>query len=211
MKRLESSQEGNTLYAHFVDGVNLYGSELDLCITFTLLDELRTLAPAVLNKALKKIYSTLVKIKVQLIDSDDYKFYAREETLNNHREYLVTIIEDEKVEQDTKDIAVKLIVLIGNLRASGEDYLVAYNLISKYQMTVNLNAELSQCSCFEQKSGLQDESQTRFRLNTKNSSEVVVLHQTDQPDSFINLSTMAFDEQYAYIDCLSIGMFKIGI
>lgn len=182
-----------------------------MCITFTLLDELRTLAPAVLNKALKKIFSTLMKIKTDLINSDNYRFYTREETLNNHREYLVSIIEDANVEQNTKDIALKLIVLIGNLRTSGEDYLVAYNLISKYDMTINLSSELSQAISSNQMSGSENKAQSKFSVNTSSSSEVIVLHQPDETHSFVNYSSMVFDEKYLYLDCISHGMYKIGI
>ena len=145
--------------------MNLYGSELNISIIFKLLDNLKQAAPEVLEEALVKIYHTTTALSMhtrasqpgtnghlggasfqkgtQSIASGHFQFYAREEILDEHRNYLVELVNDDTTQQNVKEVALRLIIVIGNLRSSGEDYLVAYNLISRHQLKVNLNAELS--------------------------------------------------------------------
>ena len=111
-----------------------------------------------------------------MIPATDYRFYVRENVLDEHRDYLANLIEDEKTEQKVKELALRLIILIGNLRSSGEDYLVAYNLIVRHQITINLNAELSMNECFQQKSASKTSQSVSFRVNDLSSSKVGVLH-----------------------------------
>ena len=170
---------------------------------------MRAVAPDVLEEALNKIYTTIAKLKIQLLSSDDYRFYAREEVLNTHRDYLVNLIEDESIEQSVKDLAIRLIILIGNLRSSGEDYLVAYNLIAKYDMKVNLNAEISMNRCFHQANKMS--SKCSFKVNEVGSSEVTIIHQISQGDLQEKHTFFGFDENYAYLDISDIGILKVGL
>ena len=194
-----------------LEGINLYGSEIDISITFTLLDKLKKVAPEVLEDALMRIYQTIFKLKSHLISTDDYKFYAREEILNEHRNYLVDLINEEGTEQKIKELALRLIILIGNLRSSGEDFLVAYNLIVGHQLSINLNAELSMNRCFNQKSDSQSSQSASFRLNERSSSKVVLFLGQEYKFQKEQVVGLAFDEKFAFIDIKDDGILKIGL
>lgn len=153
----------------------MYGFEMGLSLTFTLLDELSEAAPEILEKALKKIYSTITQLKSGLLEASDYKFYAREEILNRHRDYLTKLARSEKSSQAVKELAIRLVVVIGNLRSSGEDYLVAYNLISEGSLKINLDAELSLNPHFHGSLASTDQQDGEaFKFNSKDSQEIEV-------------------------------------
>lgn len=58
---------------------------------------------------------------------------------------MISLLADKNSTDAVKEICIKLILLIGNIRGSGEDFLVAYNLINKHGYDFNVDAELSQC------------------------------------------------------------------
>ena len=184
---------------------------MDTCITFTLLDNLRSVSPEILEQALRKIYTTVAKFKTQLVASDEYQFYTREEILNNHRGYLVGIIKDEGVSQDCKDLALRLILLIGNLRSSGEDYLVVYNLIQKYQMRINLNAEILLNSCFQGKEKVQNGKVASFKVNSSSSHSVTLLFEPQKSILVQKQVIFAFEPDYAYLFIKDSGLSKVGL
>lgn len=82
-----------------------------------------------------------VELGALLGKSEEYRL-AHEEVLNQQRDFLISLVEDDNTNTKIKDLALKLIILIGNIRASGEDYLIALNLINKYSLTTNLFNEL---------------------------------------------------------------------
>jgi len=165
-------------------------------MTFTILDELRSIAPAILEKAMKSIYNVLTQIKTGLFKTDDYKFYAREEILTRHREYLVQIYNDKDTPLSVKDLSVRLIILIGNLRSSGEDYLVAYNIIKENGLKMNLDSELSLNTYLQEAlSNNQAHEQSMFKVNEKNSSEVTILTGMDYDIVKSNATHFAFDKE----------------
>ena len=121
-------------------------------ITFTLLEELKETSPDLIERVLTKIHSVLQKLLPQILEANNYRFYEREKSLNEYRDYLVKLIEEKDAKQSVRDLALRILVLIANLRESGEDYLTAYNLIVKHQMKIDLrselivNSDLAQCA-----------------------------------------------------------------
>lgn len=190
--------------------MTVYSFEMGLSLTFTLLDELSEASPSVLEKAMKNIYTAIVKLKTGLFKTDDYKFYAREEILNRLREYLLKLFKSDRSTQGVKELAVKLLIIIGNLRASGEDFLIAYNLIRENNMKINLDSELSLNKfLLENPSGTQAES--RFKLSEKNSREIEILTGMDTDPDRTSHTAFAFDKQYMYLVNRSVGVFKVGL
>lgn len=53
------------------------------------------------------------------------------------------MVQDETVDKDIKVLAIKILVLFGKARASGEDLLVAINLVNQYQIGIDLTNELN--------------------------------------------------------------------
>jgi hypothetical protein len=131
--------------------MKLLAFEAGISFSFTMLKELRHHAPSILENAMKNTYSVLTKMTSGLLRTVDYQFFVREEILNRHREFLIELAEDEKSTPNLKELAVKLILLVGNMRASGEDYLIAFNLIKKLHLNINIDAELSLTKYFKEK------------------------------------------------------------
>lgn len=74
----------------------------------------------------------------------DYEFFdTTEELLNNQRDFLVELATDQSSPKLIRELSVKIILLIGNIRESGEDLLVVYNLIKEQNINVNLYNELN--------------------------------------------------------------------
>lgn len=190
--------------------MSVYSFETGLTLTFTLLDQLKQSAPHVLENALQNIYGAMLKLKAGLIKPNDYKFFAREQILNRHRDYLVTLIQDETASQSVRDLAVKLVLIIGNLRCSGEDYLMAYNLIKTYNLTVNLDAELS-LNKFFQSENSQEGLKESFKVNTKESKDVELMSGIGNDPTRYNFTQLSFDDRHMYLYNSYSGLYKYGI
>jgi hypothetical protein len=193
-------------------GVSVYSFEMGLSMTFTLLDELVEVAPALLEKTLKNVYSSLTQIKTGMLESNDFKFYAREEIMNRHRDYLLKICRDEKTSRSIKELCVRLIVVIGNLRSSGEDYLIAYNLISENNLTINIDSELSVNKYFKESlTSSENEYTPVFKINEKGNTEVEILSGVGVDVVKSNFACFTFDSKYIYIYNMYAGTFKVGL
>lgn len=194
-----------------IGGLSVYNFEMGLSMTFSILDELSTVAPAVLEKALRNIYSSLTQLKTGLFNSNDYKFFAREEILTRHRDYLVKLFNDKFTSVGIKEMCIRLIVLIGNLRESGEDYLVVYNLIKENAMRLNIDPEISLNNYFQDSSrDSQNSEKIEFKINEKNSREIEFFTGSEIDPNQNNSTSFAFDKDYIYLDNVYTGMFKIA-
>ena len=85
-----------------------------------------------------------------------------EDILNNQRDFLVSLIEDPKISQKIKELALKIILLFGNIRESGEDYLTVFNLLKEHKFNTNIYNELRHNSHFE-KENKESLSEDRFK------------------------------------------------
>lgn len=66
-----------------------------------------------------------------------------ESTLNDQRSFLICLIEDTQICKEIKGLAIRIIVLFGKVRASGEDLLIAVNLINQHKLGLDLSNELN--------------------------------------------------------------------
>ena len=181
-------------------------------LSYSLLDELGSIGSTILENALKNIYSVMIQLKTGLSDRNDYKFYAKESILNNHRDYLVNLIHNKDSSSEVKSLALKLVVLIGNLRESGEDYLCAYNLVKQYDLRLNLDAELALNKHFQDHSSNSIENyKPQFQLNEKNSKEIELLSGLGYEPNINYQTDIGFDDKYIYLFSNNCGLFKIGL
>ena len=105
----------------YIDEAGFQANELEISLTFTLLDELFNFSPTILENVLKNIYSIMVQLKSELIESNEYQFYEREQVLNRHRDYLIKLIKSkQKISGNVKDLALRILIIIGNIRESRE-------------------------------------------------------------------------------------------
>lgn len=192
----------------------MQSSELGISLTFTLLDELFNFSPSILENALKNIYSVMIQLKSGLLSTDEYQFYEREQVLNRHRDYLVKLIRSkQKISSNTKDLALRILVIIGNIRESGEDYLIVYNLIREFDLKVSLDTELQLNRYFQDTATVDsgDSSAPKFRLVENESKEVEFMTGLGNDPSMYNQTDFAFDDKYVYLWNYSQGLFKFGL
>jgi hypothetical protein len=198
-------------YLKIIGGLSVYTFEMGLSMTFSILDELSSVAPAVLEKAMRNVYASLTQLKTGLFGTDDYKFFAREEILTRHRDYLIKLFNDKFTSVGVKEMCIRLIILIGNLRESGEDYLVAYNLIKENALRLNIDPEISLNSYFQESSGASQSSNSiEFKINEKNSREIEFFTGSDIDPNQNTSTSFAFDKDYIYLDNIYTGMFRIA-
>jgi hypothetical protein len=126
--------------------------------------------------------------------------YSDEETINNQRDFLADIARDESIKQSTRELSVKLILLLGNARASGEDYLVAYNIIKECQLNTSIRNELSISALLDNDvSTSASSTEKEFKKIEDSSKEVQILTGFAPDISYYSRSGLTFDENYAYI------------
>ena len=188
-------------------------NELGISLTFTLLDELFNFSPNILENALKNIYSVMIQLKSGLLNTFEYQFYEREQVLNRHRDYLLKLIKSKhKISSTIKELALRILLIIGNIRESGEDYLIIYNLIREYDLRVSLDTELHLNKYFQETAvTTSDESSApKFRLVENESKEVEFMTGLGNDPSIYNQTDFAFDEKYVYLWNYGQGLFKFG-
>ena len=62
--------------------------------------------------------------------------------LNDARNFLVTVIEDKDSTKRAVELAFKIILLLGVVRANVEDFLIVSTLLDKHNSNVDLRQEL---------------------------------------------------------------------
>ena len=110
-----------------------------------MMKEIGKTSPNVLMSSLKSLYQSFITSDCEqrrIVSSID--FYAEEELFNEVRTYLISLLEDKNAPPKVQEVCLKLILLIGNARGSGEDYLIVYNLIDQHGFDFNLDPEISQ-------------------------------------------------------------------
>ncbi len=68
-------------------------------------------------------------------------------SINEARDFMTKILEDPIVKDDqTKELALKLLLVIGIMRANVEDFVLAINLIEKYKYQYDISEEINRIS-----------------------------------------------------------------
>lgn len=158
-------------------------------------------------------------------------FYAEEELLDELRGFLTDhLLNNESA--IIRELSLKLIILIGNQRGSGEDYLIAYNLITKHGYDFNLDPELSQSKFIESKGqgtkGEEDLLKVSYEgsslghiLKGEHSSESMFEKDPNDPNApsikvkwheidFDKPLTLTVDSDFVYVYQPEEGLFKYG-
>ena len=74
--------------------------------------------------------------------------------MNEARSFLQEIFEDGNQAKETREIALKMIVVIGVLRANSEDYFLAINLMEKHKFDCDLSEEIGRVTFDVEESAL---------------------------------------------------------
>jgi hypothetical protein len=152
-----------------------------------------------LENSMKEIYTILARVNTGLLKSDNYQFFAHKEILNRHRDFLVSLVEDQNTPLQLKELAVKIILLVGNLRKSGEDYIIVYNLIRNHQLNVNVYSELALTKHLHEEEKDTKENGLKFKMNEEARKEVEILIGLDADPYKNNYTSMTHDKDHVYI------------
>lgn len=70
-------------------------------------------------------------------------FFIADQTINEAREFLTQIIENPLVtDLETKEMALKMVLVIGILRSNAEDFVLGINLIEKHKFEFDISEEI---------------------------------------------------------------------
>jgi hypothetical protein len=202
---LESYFEGTNTSESF------FAFDSGLRLSLSLLKELSNLSQAILETSLTSIYQTMVRTPCeQLRDVSSFDFYSREELYNECRKYLIELLKDSKASNTVKELSAKIILLIGNIRGSGEDFLIVYNLIRELGLDFNIDTELSQNKFVEIKQEGSKEGEEQLKVSYEGNKSAYILKGGDDDPDYYNPVNITMDSEYIYLYQSGKGVFKFG-
>lgn len=109
-------------------------ASLDVGLNFalTVLKEIRYLNQSILVNALSKLYMSLSEMTPGILYHSDKEAFLQDHSLNEARDFLVSLVEDASWDNKLVELAYKLIIRIGLARSNPEDFLVVVNLLNKH-------------------------------------------------------------------------------
>jgi hypothetical protein len=202
---LESYFEGNSTTVDFAN------FDLSTRSTLTTMKELGKTNPKILVGTLKSIYESFITTECELRRKvSNFDFYAEEELMNELRSYLIKTIKAKSTPIEIQEICLKLILLLGNQRGSGEDYLIVYNLIAQNGFNFNIDAELSQCRFVESKGQGDKGDEELLKVSYEGSSSGHMLKGGDCDLDFNAAFNITADSHYIYLYQKDKGLHKFG-
>ena len=82
-------------------------------------------------------------------------FFVSDQCINEAREFLNSILEDSgQTDIKIKEIALRLILVIGIMRANVEDFVLAINIMEKHKYQFDISEEISRISFDVEESAL---------------------------------------------------------
>jgi hypothetical protein len=185
--------------------------ETGLRFSLNLMIEVGKTNPKMLVGSLKSLHHSFVTANCeQRRNVTSFDFYAEEQVLNDLRTYLIQLIHDKNSSELIQELSIKLILLIGNLRGSGEDFLVVYNLIREHKFEFNIDLELSQCKFVDDKSHGSSNAGESLKISYEGSRSAYVLKGGDCDLNLGSSLNMTFDSDYIYLHQSGKGLFKLG-
>ena len=169
------------------------------------------------EKALQRFYTSVYHKEPRNFNPSSAEFYAREDKLNQYMNFFTHLLDSEGTSETVKELAIRLILLVANIRKSGEDYLVAYNYISSRNWKINLHAELSLNPYLKgidieepESKPIVIEPEGDFEINFDDSRKFKMDNPTDHELNFATRCSFAFAEDYFYLFIRNNGIVKIG-
>ena len=101
----------------------------------------------ILKSSLQYLYESFCNASPAALYGINKTFFVSDQSVNEARSFLTQILEDEKqADLEVKQIALKLILVIGIMRANVEDLTLAINLIEKQKFKFDISEEISRIS-----------------------------------------------------------------
>lgn len=144
-------------------------------LSLNLLKKLREHSPESLHEFLQEIYQAFTTMERVKLDPTQEEFYTREKILDEYRQFMVEIVKDANLSDQTCKLVLKLIIAIGNIRNSGEDYLTVYNLIQEHGLSADLTQEIPLNRLLSENQTISDsKEEKKFSLRNDSASEMIV-------------------------------------
>jgi hypothetical protein len=179
--------------------------------SLSMMKELGKTNPSFLVSSLRSLYQSFITTPCEMKRNvSKFDFYAEEELFNEFRTFMVKLIENKNSTPLIQELCLKLILLIGNSRGSGEDYLIVYNLINQHGFDFNLDDVLSQCKFVETKGKGADGEEETLKVSYEGSSSGHILKGGDFDLDFGSAITLTTDNEYIYAYQTDKGLFKLG-
>ena len=119
------------------------GLESGFKFSLALLKEVRSLSKDALLSSLEYLYQTLRASEPNSLYGTDKLSFMVDSNLNDARAFLFDLAQDTKAPDRAKELALKLILLLGIVRSNAEDLLLVASLLSKLQPNIDLREELA--------------------------------------------------------------------
>jgi hypothetical protein len=112
-------------------------------------------APNILKSSLEYLYDNLRSASPGSLYGVNKTFFVSDQSLNEARSFLNHILEDPKcTDLRIKELCLRLILVIGIMRANAEDFILAINLIEKHKFEFDISEEISRISFDVEESAL---------------------------------------------------------
>jgi len=124
----------------------MFGLQTGLSFSLSLMKEMKNVSPVLLTNTLNHLYSTLCEMKTGSLYMTDKTAFQNDAVMGEAREFLMSLIEGNNMGQATLlDLCYKIILRMGLIRQSPEDFLLVNEMLSKYPehaLKVDLRDEL---------------------------------------------------------------------
>lgn len=141
----------------------------------------------------------------------DKTFFVSDMTLNEARDFLTNIVES-PFEKDvkTKELALKLVLVIGIMRANVEDQIQAINLIEKYKFEFDISEEIDRINFDVEESALNPKF--FYEIEKIKSDGILFYIQNLLPKEKSIAKNFGYttDGNFFYIHLKGYGLLKIG-
>jgi len=140
-------------------------------------------------------------------------FFVGDQTINEARLFLNQILDDStQTDQKVKELALKLILVIGIMRANVEDFVLAINLIEKHKFQFDISEEINRISFDVEESALNPRLFSEIEKVKQNAVLFYLQNLITPADKTISRNIgFATDGDFFYLHIKKLGLFKIGV
>ena len=129
--------------------------------------------------------------------------------LNDARQFLVSIIEDPSSVPRSRELAYKIIILLGVVRANVEDLLLVSTLLDKHKHEVDLRDELNQIK--GDAVVVEDPKKISYETRTQTKrGDIFYLQAGSKAQNLTFKAALATDSQYLFVHQEGLGLVKMS-
>jgi hypothetical protein len=177
-----------------------------------LLKEISTVAPHILKSSLEYLYESFRSASPTSLYGINKTFFVADQTINEARTFLTQILENSNTDKKVQELALRLILVIGIMRANAEDFVLAINLIEKHKLDFDVSEEINRVSFDVEESALNPRLFSEIE-KVKQNAVIFYLQSLITPMDKPMSKNLGFttDGSFFYLHVKKLGLFKIGV